>query len=97
MDYANQVIPRAPDESPSKIRDAVGSFEQLAGDLHKVLSRLESRLDTVLTPVPPPGQTATPESLTPIASSLLARLYGANDTLSVAIQRVADLQQRVEV
>lgn len=86
------------DESPSKIRDAVGFTEQLLNDLHGILSHLESRLDAALTPIPPsPDQTADCNGNAVIASHLLSRIGVVNEGLQLAISRAVSLRQRVEV
>jgi hypothetical protein len=86
-----------PSESASQIRDAIGTTEQIATDLHEALSHLESRLDTVLCPVPPTGADASKSMPEPVRSHLLGRVLSVNGSLSAAIDRVRHLRSRVEV
>lgn len=89
-----------PIESASQIRDAIGEVERLASCLHETMSHLESRLDTILTPVPPTPATLNKQAseFSPACSSVLGRIYIANRMLlGDAVQRIADLRQRVEI
>jgi len=93
-----QAAGTATDESPSRIRDAIGMTEQLMEQLHGAIDRVEKRLDTVLTPTPPQPSTADSEkNPTPVSSHLFGRVGNQNLALQHAIERLTRLAQRVEI
>lgn len=88
-----------PPESESKLRNVVTMAEELLGSLHASISHLESRLDTVLTPIPtspatPP--TSAPQNI-PVMSHVLGRAVSVTQSLQDAISRVQSLRDRVEI
>ncbi len=88
----------SPDESASVIRDGVSNSEQTLSELHDVISGLERRLDTVLTPTAPAtASSATPNKPQPMLSHLAGRLSIVNEGSQHAIARLRDLMRRVEV
>lgn len=86
-----------PVESPSQIRDALTLAEQTSGDLHNTIDRLLSRLDTVLSPIPPDVNKAGPGQPTAATSDLHGRVHRHAYTLAQAVERLNDLMRRIEV
>lgn len=88
-----------PPESASQIRDGLTQTEQIATTLHECINRLESRLETVLTPIPPSNQAGVAAGATPgyVGSHVFGRISQVNDTISAACKRLAELAQRIEV
>ncbi len=89
-------VPESP-ESPSRIRDQVGNSEQALSAIQESISTLERRLDTVLSPVPPQGNTNVPATSAPPCSHLTGRLEILNDGFANANRRLRDLAGRIEV
>lgn len=85
------------DDSASRIRDSIGSTEQLLSVLQETIERMERRLDTVLTPQPPSTSGQVNKNPTPIGSHVVGRLEILNEGFAHAIQRLIDLTRRVEV
>lgn len=88
-----------PPESESKIRNVVGMTEELLQTLHASISHLESRLDTILTPIPPSPAAAGAgaQKNEPMISHVLSRAVSVTQSLQDAISRVQSLRDRVEV
>ncbi len=87
-----------PTDSPSGIRDAISFTEGAVADLHSVISHLESRLDTALTPIPPqPATSAQNAPSGPPVSNVRGRISLMNGALTEAIQRLHSLRDRIEI
>lgn len=82
----------------SPARNQIGNAEQYMSDMHSALDRLESRLDTILTPVPP-DVNKTNGSPTPMGpkSHVVGRLETLNDGLLHVVARIDRLNARVEL
>lgn len=87
------------EETASKIRDGVTRAEEQLAALHSMISTLENRFDTVLTPVPPqPASVNQPkDGCGLVQSHLLARLHSLNNVIEEAYQRLRTLLSRAEV
>ena len=87
-----------PPESPSKIRDAIGTTEQYLSQLDELIAQLERRLDTVLEPATPtPNAAGIGKSSPPMVSHMLGRLSIANEGFQQQCQRLGHLLARIEV
>lgn len=87
-----------PPESESKIRNVVGMTEELLQTMHASISHLESRLDTVLTPIPPqPATSVDAKNIRQPLSHLCERTASVNLSMSEAITRLQSLRDRIEV
>lgn len=75
----------------------VGSCDEVAGELLKLLSALESRLEGVMRPREDVPHVEGPSQVEPSQSPLVTRLRGHQVTLSGACQHVNDLLSRLEV
>lgn len=86
-------------ESASGIRDAICHAEEITAQLHGVISHLESRLDTALTPIPPTPATAAAQNAQtmPPISTVRHRIAQVNQGLVEAVQRLNALRDRVEI
>lgn len=89
--------PIAGDQSLSVIRDGLCYTEQILSDVHAAIARLEQRLDTVLTPLPPATDSTQGLSAGPPASHLAGRVSLLNRGFQDAVSRLLELAQRVEV
>lgn len=85
-------------ESTSKIRDSITATEQLLTAVHEEITQLEKRLDTVLRPVPPQGESRmNAPTPAPVCSHVTGRLAILNEGFQGAIQRLRDITSRTEV
>lgn len=86
-------------DSPSYIRDRVTTIEDLMSRLHKGVSDLEVRLDTVMYPVPPrPAQNSSdPVARAGGSSNLYSRLEEIARGVDWMATYVASLTSRIEV
>lgn len=90
--------PAPPPESDSKIRNVASLMEESLTSLHAAISHLESRLDTVLTPMSPTGTgTGQGASNMPSVSHLLGRMGQIAQGIQDATQRLNEMRDRVEV
>lgn len=83
-------------DAPSLIRDAVTRLEEQVARLHGVLSAMETRLDTVLQPVPP-SVTATANTMQSGSSHLHSRLVSLGNDLDGVTDYVVSVIRRVEI
>ena len=82
---------------PPLVCDGVGAAEQLLSAIQESISALEKRLDTVLRPVPPLGQSGPSTAASqPICSHLTGRLAILNEGFENANQRLRELTARIE-
>lgn len=106
--YANNSVRDAGcyDEAPdapsnTRIRDRVTSLEIQMSDLHGLISSLERRLDTVVTPVPPSVASVGGVKADPIIGSPNSHLFDRLETLSRGVTeaqgRLSSLLSRIEV
>jgi hypothetical protein len=89
---------RTPTASP--IRDQISSAEGGLGELHGAISALEERLETVLTPMPPPPPDVNNKPLTtsgPPRSNVQNRIVEVNQGCAHAIGRIRSLIDRIEI
>lgn len=89
-----------PADSPgeaSRIRDGITNAEQALSGIHEQIGLLEKRLDTVLRPIPPQGNTASTATPQPICSHVTGRLNILNEGFAAAAERLRELRERVEV
>jgi hypothetical protein len=89
--------PSAPTATP--IRDQLSGAEGGLGELHSVISALEERLDTVLTPMPPPAPDVNKPLTTaaPPRSPVQHRVVEVNQGCAHAINRLRSLIDRIEI
>ena len=84
--------------SASPIRDGVTLAEEHLSGIMQAIGSLEKRLDTVLRPSPPSGvglaEKAPP---VPVCSHMMGRLRILNEGFFAAIERLRELESRVEV
>lgn len=97
--YAGNAAATSVEESASWIRDATTQSEQFLSDLHEQLNHLERRLDTVLTPSAPAPTTNSvqPKGSTNAGSHLRGRVVILNEGWQHAIERLAQLRNRIEI
>jgi hypothetical protein len=88
-----------PTPDNSRIRDGVSAAEQALSALHEMISHLEKRLETVLSPMPSqPANVANAGTPTgPPRSHVTGRLSILNEGFGHAIQRLNELGGRIEV
>lgn len=81
------------------VRDRIGNTESWLSDLHGALDRLEKRLDTILTPVPPQGGTAGPDGprVSQPRSHVQGRLEILNEGFAHLSARLNQLHSRIEL
>lgn len=85
-------------ESTSPVRDGIGSTEERLSEIHNTIDMLEKRLDTLLTPcAPTPAATATQSTPQQMMSHLQGRVRILNEGFQHAIQRLHDLNRRIEL
>lgn len=81
----------------SIVRDLISANEETLAELHDTISRLEGRLETALTPMPPQPAAATSGPSAPPCSHVAVRLGSLNEGYRHAAARLRELTQRVEV
>ena|ERR1019366_557673 len=94
----NTMAISAPTTVSSPVRDAISGNESWLSDLHNAVDRLEQRLDTILTPVPP--QTANgvnPATQGPPVSHVQGRLRILNEGYNGLMERLSRLHDRIEL
>jgi hypothetical protein len=87
-----------PIETGTIVRNGLSANEETLSEVHEAINRLESRLETALTPMPPqPAGTSTAAPTGPPCSQVAYRLAQLNDGYRHAANRLRELLQRVEV
>jgi len=87
-----------PIETGSIVRDGLSANEETLAELHETINRLESRLETALTPMPPqPTGASSTTPVGPPCSQVAVRLAQLNQGYRQAVGRLRELVQRVEV
>lgn len=81
----------------TKVRNNVTNLEDIASSLHEAISRLEDRVDVVLTPVPPEVAGTSPAGARTPSSHFNNRLDDLRLTLENALYRVNAVTARVEL
>lgn len=85
-------------DNASPVRDGISSTEERLSEIHSTIDMLEKRLDTLLTPcVPTPGTTASQPTPQQVMSHVQGRVRILNEGFQHAIQRLHDLNRRIEL
>lgn len=85
------------EESASRIRDGISAAEQELSQVHSAIDRLEKRLDTILTPVPPSTLSGNANKASQPSSHVMGRIELLNEGFQHATSRLRALTLRVEV
>lgn len=91
------INPGIAEKTSTPIRDGISALEETAAYLHKMVSELEERLGTVLTPEAPAQTTGAPTTPPAGSSDVTGRLYTLYLQLGQVGSRVRTLINRTEV
>lgn len=81
----------------SPARNQISGAETWLSDLHAAIDRLEQRLDTILTPVPPDVNKVNASTPTSPKSHVVGRLELLNEGFAHLSGRIERLKGRVEL
>ena len=84
-------------DTPSKVRDGLTFIEAQASELHELISAVERRIETILTPLPPATDVNQKQGGRPMMSHVFDRLTTLSETFTAAKMRLAALLDRVEL